>query len=769
LYGCEPSTTDVILSDQSASADERPQRTRRTPISERRFVGVVALATGLALALGDSEPTGLAVADFGYLLLAGALAVVAASRASRQALLISSVVLLWVAHSNSGRLLAVAAIGVGAWMAFTERRRWAAALVGALVALVLSRLGAGPFHGSTMIFAVVATAAVFASAFSRLGERSRRTVVATVSTAGSLAVAATLVFGLAAVMSLSDIRGAINEARNGFEFASNGDEVAAGTHFDKAAAEFESTRSRFSRIWMTPARLVPVVGQHLRAVQVLSAQGTNLSATAANTARAIDPDQINISDGQLDLTLLDAMSPVLDRADRSVEQALFRIKDLNTDWLVPQLTSRVEDLTEQLSAAQPAAHTAALAVAQVPTLLGAKAPVHWLVLLATPAEARGLGGLVGSYALLSADNGTLTIAALGRNEDLNALLADSGAVLHASPQYIDRWGAFTPERFFQDVTLSPDLPSVASVAADLYEQATGTRVDGVISLDPFAIGALLDMTGPIDVGDRHFTTDSAVDFLLAGQYTEFDGNELGRVLMLDGLVREMFNAVTTRNLFSPRVAADRLGPLVQQDRIGVWWAAGGGPSELLAAASLDNQFPAPEGHDLVGVVHQNSGQNKIDLFLRRSVDYRLSIESGRAVGTIAVTLHNFAPTDGLPPAVIANNDQGYPFGTNVALVSVHAALPLVAARVDGVETAVQRATAFGAEANTVRVEIPSGRTVTIEFDVAGEMSGDDYLLTLVEQPLVNTDSYSVHVEIDGHAVIEIESMELATDSTLSAG
>ncbi len=756
------------MSDQSASADERPQRTRRTSTNERRLVSVVALAAGLLLALGGAEPTGMAVTDFGYLFAAGVIIVAAGSRASRQALIITSLISLWITPDNTGRLLVVAAIGLGTWMALTERRRWAAALLAALIAIVLSKLGSGPFQGSTMIFAAAAATPTFASAFVRLGERSRRAVVAAVSTTGSLAVAATLVFGMAAVMSLSDIRGAINEARDGYQVASDGDELMAAAHFDSAAREFESTRSRFSRVWMTPARLVPIVGQHLRAVQVLSAQGTNLSSTAANTARAIDPDQINVKDGRLDLTLLDAMSPVLDRADRSVGLALLRIDDLNTDWLVPQLTSRVEDLSEQLRSAQPAAHTAALAAAHVPTMLGAKDPVDWLVLLTTPVEARGLGGLVGSYALLSADNGTLTIAASGRNEDLNSLLADHGADLHASPQYVDRWGAFTPERFFQDITLSPDLPSVATVAADLYEQATGTHVDGVISLDPFAIGALLKMTGPIDVGDRRFTAESAVDFLLAGQYTEFDGNEAGRVLLLDALVREMFRTVTTRNLFSPRLAADQLGPLVQQDRIGVWWAGDGGPSELLTAASLDNRFPVPNGHDLLGVVHQNAGQNKIDLFLERSIDYRLSIESGRATGTITVTMRNTAPAVGLPAAVIGNNDQGFPFGTNVALVSIHAALPVVGAKVDGANTPAQRATAFGAEANTLKVQIPAGGSTTIELDVAGDMSPDDYRLMLVEQPLVNTDTYSVHVDIDGRPVIDVESMELISDTILSA-
>jgi len=757
------------LSDQSDSADERPQRARRTSSSERTVVLAIVLATGIIVAFAHAHPTGVSSADFAYLIAAGALVAAAGSRAGRQALIISSVLSLWVAPDNAGRLLAAAAIAVGSWMAITGRHRWAGAVGGGLIAIVLSRLGAGPFQGSTLFFSGVVALPVLVSAFARLGARSRRGVIAAVSTAAALAAAATLVFGLAAVVSLSEIRSAINEARNGYEVAANGNETEAGAHFDLAAATFESTRSRFSRIWMTPARLVPVVGQHLRAVQVLTAQGGNLSSTAAATTKVINPDQIRLKKGRLDLALLDELSPVLDRADQSVGAALDRVGDIRADWLVPQFRSRIDDLMDQLRSAQPAAHTAALAAAQVPTLLGAKSRVDWLILFTTPAEARGLGGLIGNYALVTADAGALTISDSGRNEDLNALLANRGAVLHGSPQYIDRWGAFTPERFFQDVTLSPDLPSVASVASDLYTQATGTEVDGVITLDPFATGALLGLTGPIDVDGRRFTSKTAIEFLLTGQYTEFDGNEAGRVLLLDGLVHEMFSAVTTRELYGPRLVADRLGPLVRQGRIGIWWAAGGGPTDLLDAASLDNRFPNPDDHDLIGVVHQNSGQNKIDVFLDRSVDYRLDIESGRATGTITVTLHNSAPAKGLSAAVIGSNDQGYPFGTNVALVSVHAALPMVAARVDGIDTPAQRAAAFGAEANTLQVEVPPGGTRTIEIDVAGDMSGSNYELTLVSQALVRADSYSVNVKIDGRTVIDMTKMNLTTDTTLSAG
>ena len=75
------------------------------------------------------------------------------------------------------------------------------------------------------------------------------------------------------------------------------------------------------------------------------------------------------------------------------------------------------ELIEELEDAQPSARTAAAAVRELPEFLGADGPVNWLVAITTPAEARGLGGLLGNWALVEADDGRITILQTGRNED----------------------------------------------------------------------------------------------------------------------------------------------------------------------------------------------------------------------------------------------------------------------------------------------------------------------------------------------------------------
>ena len=653
-----------------------------------------------------------------------------------------------------GRLLCLLAIGLGAWSLRTGRRRWVGALAALLLVPVLGHLGAGPFLGSTTLLALVAASPMLASALVHLPRQRQRTVVvaATVAVAGALV--ATFVFAATVWLTRDAVADGVDAARDGFVAGSDGDSSSAADHFETAAGHFDEARGLLGGPWSLPARLVPVVGQHVRAAQVVASEGTSLAMVAADSIDTIDPDRVRVEDSAIDVTVIDGLAPTLDRIDRSLTRALDRISDATDDWLAGPVDDRLQEMLIELEAAVPAATTAATAALHVPQMLGADTPVHWLVLLSTPAEARGLGGLVGNYVLIRADGGRLELVDSGRNEDINALLEANDAVLTGPSDFVDQWGTAT-ERYFQDVTLSPDLPTVAAVAADLFEQATAIAVDGVISVDPYVMGAIVELTGPIEVAGTALGPAEVVEFLLVDQYAAFDSED-ERVAALDQLARATFAAVTSGRLPGPRGLAAALGPLVDQDRLGAWWATGGGPAEVIDAAGLDNRFPRPDGADLVAAVHQNAGQNKIDVYLAREVVYELRHDGRRVEGTVTVTLRNTAPSSGLPDAVIGSNDQGLPPGTNLANLAVHTALDLVEARLDGEVIDVTRHAVYGAEAISAVIDVPAGEARVFEVDVRGDIDAGPYRLWIPHQPLADDDTLSVrYFDSDGDLVEEL--------------
>ena len=172
---------------------------------------------------------------------------------------------------------------------------------------------------------------------------------------------------------------------------------------------------------------------------------------------------------------------------------------------------------------------------------------------------------------------------------------------------------------------------------------------------------------------------------------------------------------------------------------------------------------------MVALVHQNAGQNKLDTHLHREVDYRLEITDRAAIGTITVTLRNELTDLTLPDSILANNDQGYPPGTNVVRLTVHTGLDFRSARLDGAETVLDREIAFGHDAVTAVIEVPAGGTRTLEIEVAGEVDADSYSLSLPQQPLVNDDMVRLSVTADGARLDLPATLTLDADTELTPG
>ena len=64
---------------------------------------------------------------------------------------------------------------------------------------------------------------------------------------------------------------------------------------------------------------------------------------------------------------------------------------------------------------------------------------------------------------------------------------------------VARYGQFDPAHYWQNVTMSPDFPSVGRVIAQLFPESGGVPIDGVLRLDPAALQGLLQLAGPVTV------------------------------------------------------------------------------------------------------------------------------------------------------------------------------------------------------------------------------------------------------------------------------
>jgi hypothetical protein len=384
------------------------------------------------------------------------------------------------------------------------------------------------------------------------------------------------------------------------------------------------------------------------------------------------------------------------------------------------------------------------------------------VLFVTPAELRGSGGLIANYGVLVARNGALKLETLGRGPELNHVGLDVKH-LDGPKEYLARYGKFDPANTWENITMSPDFPAVAQVASQLFPQSGGGHVDGVISLDPIALRDLLVLTGPVVVGNRRLDSDNVVRFLYHDEYV-LGVSQDERANLLGEIARATFDRLTHGRSASPSKFANEMSPALGDKDLTMWFA-NAAEQKFAVRIGGDGSVPAPSG-DSFGLVTQNAGANKLDAFLRRDVSYSATVDadSGRERARATITLHNNAPSSGLPDYVIGN-EVGLPTGTTRLIVAAYSRLALQTATIDGHALTLAREHEFGRNVYSAYVDIPAGaaRTITIDLRGAIDLSRGAYTFDWFSQVLPNPDRLGWSLHVEGAAKIS----RVATDPAVT--
>jgi hypothetical protein len=508
----------------------------------------------------------------------------------------------------------------------------------------------------------------------------------------------------------------------------------------------------------------------------MASSAADLSRRGQETAAEADVDQITVEGGRLDLDRVRGLERPLEDVASSLEQAAARMDEVETAWLAAPVAERVDEVQREVADAQPDARLAADAVRVVPAIFGAGGESRWLVAFTTPVEARGRTGFMGNYAELSAIDGDVQMPRFGRTPELEqGGTPGSERTLSDPDDFVSRWGRYQPLATWRNLTMSPDFPSIGQVMTELYPQSGGRPVDGVIAVDPVALAALLEFTGPVEVPGvpEPLTAESATEFMLFEQYVQLPNSE--RIDVLEILARTVFDRLTRGELPAPDAVADVLGPAVRGGHLQLY-SSHPEQERLFTAIGADGALPAVDG-DFLAVVNSNATGNKIDRFLSRDVDYRATWDpaSGEVDATLSVTLVNDAPSVGLPRYIIGNalGEEGWdlPPGTNRTHLSLYSPLALEGADLDGEPLELSAEVERDRYAYSLFLDIPpegGTRVVTLRLRGSIPVDGDGYRLDVAGQPLVVPDDLHVTVESTGDGTLWAGSQMQVEGGTASA-
>ncbi|MCW2543178.1 MAG: arsenical pump rane protein, partial [Frankiales bacterium] len=200
-----------------------------------------------------------------------------------------------------------------------------------------------------------------------------------------------------------------------------------GGQLDLALEALPPLRSQLDRaanrtrgpLWGASER-IPLLGANFRAVRRVadSAQiiGAEVLPAAADALTAARRDPL-LRDGKVDLAALDRVRLVLAPA----QLAMARADDLVSEHaghLLPPVASGLNDARHTTAHLAETLRSASRGLALAPDMLGRGGARHYLVAVQNDAEARATGGLVGAFAIISADHGAIHLDRTGVNDEL---------------------------------------------------------------------------------------------------------------------------------------------------------------------------------------------------------------------------------------------------------------------------------------------------------------------------------------------------------------
>lgn len=732
-------------SDRAAAPDAARRHRRR---SETRWdiICAITAVSAVAGAFAPGEPTGVAAFDVIERAAFAAMVALFAAFSRRWTWLVLAGVATVFAASGWERLLAVVALAFAvnaAWRA-DHRDRTTGALIGALSAQALLRSTDVGFFGFTALVTAVTVGVVVVSGYRTMHTKGRRRVRRVAMGLAAFVAIATAGLAYSTLRASSSLADGIASARQGLGVAEQSDQVGAANDWRAAHASFARADGILSSPLTKIAYPVPVLSQHARLAAVAASSGDAITATAAHAATVAPYQRLRAADGTFDLARITSMRKPVERTADAMIRARDEVDATSTPWLISPLRSRVDDYRGQLDRAIPRAQSALAAIQVAPELLGGNGKRHYLLLFANPAETRGLGGFIGAWAQLDADHGHLELVRHGKMGELDNFGNPATRTITGEREYVRRYGHLQPARYVQNISASPDFPTVARVAEQLYPQAGGVHVDGVMYIDPIALAGLLELTGPVTAQGvpMPLTAANAADFLMHDQYIDVATPD-DRADLLSNAAQATFDALTHRELPALSDITGTMSPFVRQNRL-MATVTDPTANRYLSSIGLTGAFPRPDGGDFVSVRVSNGSANKVDYFLEPRYAYKIRHDAatGLTTGTVDGTLENTAPTTGGPDYVFGNQDtragrtDGRPFASTTLQLSIYTALRPTAMTIDGHSVGIQVQHELGSWVSTQTVTIPAQGTAHFTLSVQGVAPrGRDYRVTLGAQPL----------------------------------
>jgi len=349
---------------------------------------------------------------------------------------------------------------------------------------------------------------------------------------------------------------------------------------------------------------------------------------------------------------------------------------LNGDysWLPAKWKTSLQKQAQELATMKEKIDLVSKGIKILPEMLGLDGKErNYLVLFQNEMELRATGGFIGSYAILSFQNGHLL------NFKVNDVYEADGQLKgHVEPPAEIKNYLGEANWFMRDANWNPDFTKTAGDVQWFLNEEVGKKVDGVIGIDLAVAKSIVGVIGEINVTDfkQKITKDNLYEQAEYYSESKFFPGSTQKASFLGALGNQLFEEIKDLKAQQQLKLVSSIVDLLEENEIQLVFnnsetakitADLGWDGAMYQGKCLkENCFS-----DYLFVVDSNFGVNKANYFLSRSVEQMVNINESSVERILKINYENTAKSNNFPGGDYKNYLRVYlPLEVNLSQISL---------------------------------------------------------------------------------------------------
>ncbi len=349
--------------------------------------------------------------------------------------------------------------------------------------------------------------------------------------------------------------------------------------------------------------------------------------------------------------------PKLELAKAKIDLAIHSFEKIDQDEIFGPLKDAIEPLGEELPKLQNELDVLIPIAAVIPELAGFDSQKNYMILLLNNAEMRPGGGFIGTYGILSINNGEIIDL---YTKDVYAVDGPSESFHQEVPPGALQKYLGVSAWYMRDANWWPDYPTSVTKVLEMFRlETTGQPsdgqviqqqylpIDGVFAITPTFGSRVLELVGSITIDDQTFTPENLLETLeyqVEYGFAEDGTPYFQRKEIIGRLVDEVKERLFAMNVGSWESLFNVTQQSIEEKHV-MAYSTNAEVQEVFAAENWSGQIEPGTG-DYLMVVDANMASLKTDPDVERTINYEFDRnEDGEVVARVEIDYNHTGDFD----------------------------------------------------------------------------------------------------------------------------